>query len=189
VRGQTYKFGWLTAIGFLYGASDPDQFATNGAVLGAVFAVAQMVVGLAAAAVRAWSWFVLLAFQALMLVYGGYYVTFIAHTPTDRTIVAVTALTLPALQFAYFYKRRAMFGATWRWQLLERWLPALVGPETRDPGRVPGFVGLSRNRRLAFVIVVLVGFVLGLAAWVTPKGSDPVEQDSEPERQVTLVRP
>lgn len=46
------------------------------------------------------------------------------------------------LTFAYFYKRRAMFGARWRWRLLERWCPMVVGPEARPGDFRPGFQGL-----------------------------------------------
>ena len=71
----------------------------------------------------------------------------------------VYAMLMPPW-FIYFYKRRVMFAAAWRWRRLERWCPRLIGPETRDPDRVPGFAGLSHPRRLLFVAAVLIVIIL-----------------------------
>jgi len=185
--GQPYKFGWFTAVSCLTGAANPDLLEVNGAALGVAHACGFLVAGFAAAVVRAWSWLVLLASQAFLLVYGGYYMVFVSHYWTDRALVAVAAVTISVLQFAYFYKRRAMFGATWRWGRLERWCPRLVGPETVDPVRVPGFAGLSHPRRLLFVAVVLAGIVFELLSWVTPRPRPPVDQDDEEGQFVTFL--
>lgn len=184
--GQPYRFGWFTAVSYLMGAANPDLLEVNGVALGVAHACGFLVVGLAAAVVRAWSWLVLLASQAFILVYGGYYMAFVSHHWTDRAYVAVAAVTMSVLQFVYFYKRRAMFGARWRWGRLERWCPRLVGPETVDPVRVPGFAGLSHARRLLFVLVVVAGIAFELLSWVTPRPRPPVDQDDEEGRLVTF---
>jgi len=184
--GQTYKLGWLTAISCLTGAFNPDLFEANGVALGVVHACGFLVVGFAAAVVRPWSWHVLLTSPALLPVYGGYYMAFVAHDWMNRAMVAVIAVTSAVLQFAYFYKRRAMFGARWRWGRLERSYPRLVGPEIRDPVPIPGFAGLSYPRRLLFVAVVLAGIAIGLLSWVTPKPQPPNDRNDEKGWPVTF---
>ena len=184
--GQTYKFGWFTAVSCLTGAANPDLFAPYGGPLGVIHACGFLVVGLAAAVVRPWSWHVLLASQPLLLVYGGYYVAFVADDWMNRAMVAVVAVTTAVLQFAYFYKRRGMFGARWRWGRLERSYPTLVGPEIRDPGRIPGFAGLSHPQRLLFAAVVLAGIALGLVSWFTPRPGPPIDRNYEKGRPVTF---
>ena len=124
--------------------------------------------------------------KAVLLVYGGYCMVFVSQQWTDRAFVAVAAVTMSALQFVYFYKRRAMFGARWRWGRLERWCPRLVGPETVDPVRVPGFAGLSHARRLLLVLVVLAGIAFERLSWGTPRPRPPVDQDDEEGRLVTF---
>jgi len=186
-RGQTYAWGWVVAISCLTRAISLDLLEAHGATVGLAHSVVSLIVGIAAAAGKAWSWFVLLAAQVLLVAYGTYYMAVIAREPHDKTIVAVGAVALSVLQFVYFYKRRAMFGARWRWERLERRHPQVVGPETRDPDHVPGFAGLSHPRRLLFIMVLVVGIGLELVAWLSPREPAPVNDD-EQERQVTLRR-
>jgi hypothetical protein len=67
--------------------------------------------------------------------------------------ITVGSSTLSA---AYFYKRRALFGATWRWRRAERWCPQLVGPEVHLGRVTPGFRGLPWWRRLLFIAAVVI---------------------------------
>ena len=54
-----------------------------------------------------------------------------------------------------------MFGAKWRWKVLERSVPRLVGPETYE-GPPPGFLGLSYRNHLRFLLIVVVMMVINL---------------------------
>ena len=58
--------------------------------------------------------------------------------------------------FAYFYKRRSMFGATWRWRGLERWLPGWAPSESTAPVVRRGYAGLSPVRRRAFIAATVI---------------------------------
>jgi hypothetical protein len=110
--------------------------------------------GLAAAVVRPWSWYVVLSSLAFPPVWGGLCIVFVTYDWLNRIGVAVVAVAVSVFPFAYFYKRRAMFGARGRWRRLERSCPRLIGPETRNPDRVPGFAGLSNRSRMFFLAVV-----------------------------------
>jgi hypothetical protein len=70
-------------------------------------------------------------------------------------------VVVPAIpSFVYFYRRRAMFGATARWTGLERHCPVVKGPETVIPGSSRGFTSLSfRHQVLLVVVVALLMFV------------------------------
>lgn len=81
-------------------------------------------------------------------------------------LVAVFSLAMSAINFAYFYKRRALFRANGRWRWLERSWPGLIGPETLGPDVHPGFTGLSPLYRALFAAAV----VIALAAQLLPGG-------------------
>jgi hypothetical protein len=171
--GQPYRYGWLTALGGLVNVVNPAFIAGLGAVLGAWgTALALMVagwslaVGVSAAAVRPWSWYVLLVSQLVGLILGALYMAFVALTWADRVMVAVLSLAMSAINFAYFYKRRALFRANGRWRWLERSWPGLIGPETLGPDVHPGFTGLSPLYRALFAAAV----VMALAAQLLPGG-------------------
>jgi len=165
--GQTYKFGWLVAWSGLANAVNPGlisdlgyMLGAWGAVLGILIAGWSLAIGVAAAAVRPWNWYVLLASPLLGLAWGGLYATLIARDWGSRAVVAVFSLTASVICFSYFYKRRALFRARWRWQRLERSWPRLVGPETLSAGARPGFTGLSPLLRNLFVAAIAIGLVI-----------------------------
>src|SRR5262245_12958002 len=123
--------------------------------------------GLAAAAVKPWSLYVLLAGQAVLLCAF----LLIALVPSEMPKMAMIAgaLTHTTVCFTYFYKRRGLFRAQWRWHWLERrsWLK---GPDTINPDARPGFMGLTPARRRLFVAIVLVLCIVGsLLAGMTEK--------------------
>ena len=101
-----------------------------------------------------------LASQLFGLTWGGLYMTLVARDWEARLMVAVFSLTIPVISFAYFYRRRALFRARWRWQWLERSWPRFIGPETLSPDARPGFSGLSALQRRLFVAAVAIGLVI-----------------------------
>ncbi len=152
-RPQGYAFGWCVACSSLAMGTNWMLLALQGSPLAVVFTSWHLVMGLAAVVVRPWSWYVLLACQAFPPVWGGLYIAFVAYDWPNRVFVAFAAVAMSVVPFAYFYKRRAMFGASRRWRRLERWC-RLIGPQTRNAGAVPGFAGLSPPRRMFFVAVL-----------------------------------
>ena len=141
---QRYRCGWLFACTSLASAADPDhddaperRRGDRGLVVGGLYTLWKIVMGVAATAVRPWGWYVLLASQPLILVWAGVYTIAFGSGRTDMVIIFVLAVVTAVLGFAYFYKRRTMFGATWRWRRLERWLPGWGRP------------GIDRSRRQA----------------------------------------
>jgi hypothetical protein len=144
--GQSYRYGWLTAFGGLANVVSPAFVAGLDAVLGAWgTALALMVagwslaVGVAAAAVRPWSWYVLLVSQLVGLIWGALYMAFVALTWADRVMVVVFSLAMSGINFAYFYKRRALFRANG-----------------------PGFTGLPPLYRVLFAAAVVMAPVATL---------------------------
>jgi len=165
--GRAYKFGWLVAWSGLANAVNPKLIndlgyilGPWGIVLGVLIAGWSLAIGIAAAAVRPWSWFVLLASPLFVLAWGGLYMTLIARDWGSRAVVAVFSLTTSGICFSYFYKRRALFRARWRWQRLERSWPGLAGPETLSAGVRPGFTGLSPLHRKLFVAAIAIWLVI-----------------------------
>jgi hypothetical protein len=165
---QGYTFGWVVACGGLSNLGNPalveswgTLLNTGGIALAGVVAAWSVVVGLAAAAVRPWSWYLLLVCHGLGLVWAGLYVTFVAPAWSDVAVAAVVTPVYGVLSFVYFYRRRALFGARGRWRLLERWWPRVVGPETVSPGARAGFTGLSLGRRLLFIVVTALLILIG----------------------------
>ena len=114
--------------------------------------------------VRPWGWYVLLASQPLLLVWAVVYTIAFGSGRTDVVIIFVLATVSAVLGFAYFYKRRPMFGATWRWRGLERWLPGWARSESIDPVVRRGFAGLSPVRRRVFIAATLLVIVIELLA-------------------------
>lgn len=164
--GQTYKFGWLVAWGGLTNAVNPNLIAlsdilgASGIVLGVMVAGWSLATGVAAAAVRPWSWYVLLASQLFGLTWGGLYMALVARDWENRVMIAVFSVAIFSISFVYFYKRRSLFRARWRWQWLERSRPRFIGPETLSPDARPGFSGLSPLQRSLFVAAVAIGLVI-----------------------------
>jgi hypothetical protein len=165
---QRYTFGWVVACGGLSNIGNPtlidgwgSLLGTGGAALAGLVTAWSVVVGLAAAAVRPWSWYVLLVCQGLGLVWIGLYGALVAPAWGDVAVAAAIAPIYTVLSFAYFYRRRALFGAHGRWRLLERWWPWVIGPETVSPGARRGFAGLSLGHRLLFMVVVALLILSG----------------------------
>ena len=157
-RPQGYAFGWYVACTSL-AMSTNSALAVYGFPLDLVLRSSYLVVGLAAAIVRPWSWYALLASVALYPGWGGLYIALVASDWRNRLFVALATVLMTVAFFGYFYKRRAMFGAKGRWRRLEQWCPGLIGPQTHTSVRVPGFAGLSNPRRLFFV-AILVALVM-----------------------------
>jgi hypothetical protein len=139
-----------------------DVLGTWGIVLAAIGAGSSLAMGVAAATVRPWSWYVLLAYQLFVVIWGALYVTFVARDLEAGAIVAVFSLGMAMVCFAYFYKRRALFGARWRWQWPERSWPRLAGPEIVGPDARPGFRGLPPQRRWLFVAATVIWVLMQL---------------------------
>jgi len=168
---QRYRFGWLVACTSLASAADPTitvhlsaSLGTWGLVVGGLYTIWKLVIGVAAATVRPWGWYVLLASQPLILVGAVVYTIAFGSGRTEVVIIVVLAVVIAVLGFAYYYKRRTMFGATRRWRGLERWLPGWAGPESIDPVGTHGFAGLSPVRRRAFIVATLLVIVIELLA-------------------------
>ncbi len=152
-RPQSYLFGWCIAGGSLV-MSASSTLMELGLPLEVIFRVWYVVVGLAAAVVKPWSWYVVLFCLVLLPVRGGLYIAFEVNDWQNTIITALGSAAITMVYSAYFYKRRAMFGATGRWRRLEQLWPGLIGPETRTSDRVPGFAGLSNPSRVCFVAIV-----------------------------------
>ena len=129
--GQSYRYGWLTAFGGLANVVSPAFVAG--------LAGWSLAVGVAAAAVRPWSWYVLLVSQLVGLIWGALYMAFVALTWADRVMVVVFSLAMSGINFAYFYKRRALFRANG-----------------------PGFTGLPPLYRVLFAAAVVMAPVATL---------------------------
>jgi hypothetical protein len=160
---RRYRFGWVVACTFLASAADPTipmhlsaSLGTGGLVVGGLYTLWKLVIGVAATTVRPWGWSVLLASQPLLLVWAVVYTIAFGSGRTDVVIIFVLAVVTAVLGFAYYYKRRTMFGATWRWRGLERWLPGWAGPESIDPDVRHGFAGLSPVGRRAFIAATVI---------------------------------
>ena len=165
--GQTYKFGWVFSVSSLTTCVDlgvinywTPWLGAWGSPLGIVSAGWFTAAGIAAAVVRPWSWYVLLVTPGVGLLWVSLFVTIVAPSFMDMTIAAIGSVTSHVICFVYFYKRRALFRARWRWFALERWCPWLKGPETLGPGARPGFAGLSPARRRLFMVVVLLAALI-----------------------------
>lgn len=98
-----------------------------------------LAVGVAAAAVRPWSWYALLVSQLVGLIWGALYMAFVALTWADRVMVVVFSLAMSGINFAYFCKRRALFRANG-----------------------PGFTGLPPLYRVLFAAAVVMAPVATL---------------------------
>ena len=161
-RSQPYRFGWVMAVVGLEGAYPNIQ--DFGLGVGLLVAVWSLLMGLAAAFVQPWGWYVLMGSYPLQLVFAPLSFVFIV-TPSPLVLKVIFLALAPALATVaavYFYRRRATFGATWRWRTGERWWPRLAGPDVSAGGATRGFLGLSWRRRL--VLVVVVGLLLLMRA-------------------------
>ena len=160
---QGYRLGWLVACTSLASAADPTMtmhlsasLGTWGLVVGGLYTLWKLVIGVAATTVQPWGWYVLLASQPLLLVWAVVYMIAFGPGRTDVVIIFVLATVTAGVGFAYFYKRRAMFGATWRWRGLERWLPGWAQSQSVDPVVRRGYAGLSPVRRRAFIAATVI---------------------------------
>jgi hypothetical protein len=167
---QRYRYGWLVAWGGCANAAYPGLVdgwsglaGTPGTLLALSMMVLSVVIGLAAAAVRPWSWRVILGCQAVGVLASVAWARLIAATPTDVALGVGAAVLVSMAHFVYFYRRRAMFGAPWRWHALESLWPGLAGPETLGGEAVHGFTGLSSTQRRLFATSVVLGVLLQLA--------------------------
>jgi len=158
-----YRLGWVFAWSCLTNAADPGLIKDWGNVLGgtgtalaAMISGWNLIIGVPAAAVRPWSWYVLLGCLAFGPVWGAVYMTLIAPDWRSGAVGGVGALTVSFLSLVYFYRRRVLFRAKWRCFTLERWWPRLCGPEMFSPDTPRGFVGLSTFRRALFITATLV---------------------------------
>jgi hypothetical protein len=172
---QGYTFGWIVACVGLSNLANPalvQGWSGSGGtlaggvtawsvVLGMVAAVGSVVLGLAAAAVRPWSWYVLMACHALGLAWIGLYARLVAPGWLDALVALAVGLPCTVFSFVYFYRRRAMFGAARRWEWLEGWWPRVAGPVTAAPGSSRGFTGLPWRYRLLVIVVVALLMMIG----------------------------
>jgi len=157
---QGYAFGWYVASISLAMSANSTQVLHGFPLEDLVLRSWYLVVGLAAAIVRPWSWYALLSCVALSQVWGGLDIVFVANDWQRRMFIALATAAITVVLFAYFYKRRAIFRAKWRWRGLEQWCPSLIGPQTHNSDRVPGFAGLSNRGRLYFIGIVAALIVL-----------------------------
>jgi len=166
---QGYTFGWIVAASNLITTTDPalindwgNVFGFWGSIVATTINGWSLVVGISAAAVRPWSWYVVILSPVLFAIFTGFYVTAIAPNWNARIFAGVLFPIGSAICFVYFYKRRALFGAQSRWSWLERSCPKLVGPDTLSTERVPGFRGLSSVRQGLFIAVVAIAILMRL---------------------------
>lgn len=169
-KPQGYKFGWLVAVGGLSNLGNPGLvdswtalLATGGVTLAGVVTAWSVVNGVAAAAIRPWSWYVLLGCHALGLAWVGLYAAFVAPVWSDVAVAVGVGVPYSVLGFAYFHRRRAAFGARGRWRALERAWPRIVGPEVADPGSPRGFTALPLGQKILVVVVVALLVLIGRA--------------------------
>lgn len=161
---QRYLFGWVVACGGLSNLGNPALVAGwsgPAAALAGVVTAWSLVLGLAAAAVRPWSWYVLMVCHALGLAWIGLYAHLVAPRWLDALVALGVGLPYTVISFVYFYRRRAMFGASRRWRGLEGWWPGVAGPETAAPSPSRGFGGLALRHRLLVIVIVALLMMIG----------------------------
>ena len=158
---QPYRFGWIVACLSLGNSYLDAEHA--GVLYGLAIAGSSLATGLAAALVRPWGWYVLLLYSPSLIVAATLYFAHFGKVPSIGDLIPLLlGLLWAILVSGYFYRRRAMFGARWRWKALERSFPRMAGPESYE-GPPPGIRGLSIRKRLLFLVLVLVIIGLGLA--------------------------
>ena len=96
-RPQSYLFGWCMAGGSLV-MSASSTLMELGLPLEVIFRVWYVVVGLAAAVVKPWSWYVVLFCLVLLPVRGGLYIAFEVN---DWQNTIITALGSAAITMVY----------------------------------------------------------------------------------------
>ena len=153
-----YRFGWVIAWTSLGQAHEPQQFLAYaehygawGTVLGVILLTWSIVFGVAAAAVRPWAWYVVIASPIVAVMTSAIFVARIASTPFDACVGAGGVVSLSLLVFVYFYRRRTLFGAAWRWHSAERFYARLTVREPVSAQERSGFGGLSLLARWLFV--------------------------------------
>ena len=153
-------FGWFVAVTLVTSVANVRLMCRFGVGAAAWLTV----VGFAAAVVQPWSWYVLVAQGPLLIMLWAIAPRLTASSWwLDTLLTFLLVATLSTLWFIYFYKRRAMFGAKWRWRVVERWFSSLKGPEATHEGARPGFAGLPHGRRLLFLTAVMLLAFLGVA--------------------------
>lgn len=166
---QTYGFGWLYVYLIFAWTSTMSKNASD--MTAYLFLAANVLAGLAAAVRRPWDWYVVLVASivhaARNLYLGTSHILDLEAGNSGAllwmSVVTAAGSLLGLLYFSYFYRRRAMFGASWRWRSLERLVPALVGPEhyqkaSATVSRV-GVFGMS-YRMTVFVALALLMVLL-----------------------------
>ena len=88
------------------------------------------------------------------------YVMAIAPTRHDALIGSGGAITVSLLTCVYFYRRRALFHAGWRWAWAERWWPGLAGSGHGGAEWRAGFTALSPWARRLFVVSLLLYWIV-----------------------------
>src|SRR5881394_3800070 len=84
-----YRAGWFIAWSSLFGSINPELmvyvelYGTWGTVLGGITAAWLIVFGIAAAVVRPWAWYVVLAAPLFAVVASSIFAARIASTPFD----------------------------------------------------------------------------------------------------------
>lgn len=158
-----YRFGWMASWASLAGALNPAMYWTYaehygvwGTLLSVVTLAWTVVFGVSAAAVRPWAWYVVIASPAIAVATSCIFAIHIANTLHDAVLGAGLAVSMSLISTVYFYRRRAMFRAAWRWRRGERWWPHLAGQEHETPEGRAGFAGLPPGRRRLFVASVLI---------------------------------
>jgi len=171
VNPQTYKFGWYFAISSVLSAysSLREGYHAYAYPHVAFLQVAlDLVQGVAAVMITPGAWYTLifsfpLTLMMLLPSLGGQ----VEESSNWAKLMLPASLIFNILVFAYFYKRRAMFGASRRWTVLERWCPIIVGPDhyIGEPPSLRRFLLGPRLASLSLPRVLLTfcsGLVLGL---------------------------
>ena len=160
-----YRYGWVVAWYGLATMTDVGEtpygpeFGLWGAVLGGGQGAWTIAQGLAAAVARPWAWYVLISAPVIVLAHWIVYAAAIAPTRHDVFMAALSVVVISTLPTVYFYRRRALFQARWRWAWAERWWPRLA---SQGPGRA-GLDGASPLVRRLFVTSLLLYGIVRLA--------------------------
>src|SRR5262245_36416780 len=90
-----------------------------------------VVLSVAALFKRPWGWPVLVwGILATPVIVVLIEIAAMPDKPFAFALRAAASAALNILWFVYFYRRRAMFGASRRWRWLEHTFPTVVGPES-----------------------------------------------------------
>jgi pimeloyl-ACP methyl ester carboxylesterase len=133
--------------------------------------------GFSAAVRTPWSWHILLgglvAGFPLSFYYTYAYINQFGSPPLWALASRLALSTTDVLWFAYFYRRRAMFGSPLRWPWIEQWIPMIAGPDQdvaqeKMPQSSVGIRPLSRRMAIRLGIVAFMLLLL-LYAWTATR--------------------